>query len=594
MCAPHRAQAITLFAMNSTQPRTRQSLLGRYFAFIERRSLPERMLFHTVLILALVSLLWSVVSVSKSYLMTTPVTGGVITEGVVGTPRFVNPVLAVTRADQDMVALIYDGLMKIDPDGNLVPNLAESVTVSEDGTTYDITLKQDVFFHNGAPLTSKDVAFTIGLIQDPELKSPLRGNWDGVTVEEVSDYELTLTLREAYAPFIENLTVGILPRSVWDELPVEQLPFSQYNTEPVGTGSFAIDKVMRDNNGLINGYVLTAAPYGVEQPNVKELIMRFYPDEQSVTAALKAGNIDSTPSVTADTIGQLDLSAYNVNEIVLPRVFGVYFNQNKSTALLDSAVRDALDTMIDRDALVATVVAGHGIPTESPVPPTFDTVQSTSTTATTAPELLERAQAAGDILTAAGWKRNQDDIWEKTIDDTLVTLSLTISTSNTPLFDTMANTIADWWRTLGVDVSINQYEQTDLVQAIIRPRNYQVLLFGSDVGRSLDLYPFWHSSQKDDPGLNITQYTNIEADQYLNTMRTTEDDAAREQALNAFTSLLATEKPALFLFAPTFTYILNPTIEHPTFTRLGSPSDRFTNISDWYAATENRWSFFTQ
>ncbi len=574
----------------------RRSLLSRYFAFLERRSILERLFFHIVLATMIMSALWTLITISNQYLVNTPMRGGVLVEGVVGTPRFVNPVLAVTRADQDMVALVYDGLMRVDASGNLVPDIAESVTVSEDGTIYTIKLRSDVYFHNGNPLTAKDVAFTIGLIQNPELKSPLHGNWDGVVVEEVSDTELTLTLREAYAPFIENLTVGILPRGVWDSLPIEQLPFSQYNTEPVGTGSFAISKVMRDESGLIDGYVLTAAPFSVHTPNIKEVVVHFYGDEAAVVTALKAGEIDGTPSLSPDSLNKLDLSAYDINELVLPRVFGVYFNQNKSTALLDPAVREALDIMIDRDELVQKTVAGHGIPTTSPIPPTFLTVQSSSTVSTTSESefVNERAQRAGAVLTAAGWKRNDAGIWEKETNDGTVSLSLTLSTSNTPLFDTMATTIAEWWKALGVDITVNQYEQTDLVQAVIRPRNYQVLLFGSDVGRSLDLYPFWHSSQKDDPGLNITQYTNIESDRYLTTIRTTQSETERNTAIAAFTTVLAKEKPALFLFAPTFTYLLSPDVTHPDFTRLSNPSERFATIYEWYATSERLWPIFSK
>ncbi|MEZ4199988.1 MAG: ABC transporter substrate-binding protein [Candidatus Paceibacterota bacterium] len=158
--------------------------------------------------------------------MTVPHSGGTLVEGVVGTPRFINPVLAIGRADHDLVALTYSGLMKLDTDGNLVPDLAKDITVSEDGTVYNITLNEDRYFHDGTPLTAADVLFTIGLIQDPELKSPLRGNWAGVVVEELGEYELNLILEDAYAPFLENLTVGILPKHIWSGLSTEEMPLA--------------------------------------------------------------------------------------------------------------------------------------------------------------------------------------------------------------------------------------------------------------------------------------------------------------------------------------------------------------------------------
>ncbi len=579
--------------MSTSQNEPRRSWLYRYFAFLERRSIGDRFIFHIVLGTVIVSLLFSLLAINERYLADTPTRGGVLVEGIVGTPRFVNPVLAVTRADQDMVALVYNGLMKIDAEGNLVPDLAESVTISEDGRQHNVVLKRDVYFHNGNPLTARDVVYTIGLIQNPELKSPLQGNWDGVTVTEVSEHELTITIAEAYTPFIENLTVGILPRSVWDAIPIEQLPFSQYNTEPIGTNSFYVAEVMRDKTGLINAYQLDAAPHSLEKPNMNSVILRFYQNEADVVEALLAGEIDGTPSLSPESLTQINLADYQVAELALPRTFGLFFNQNKSAALLDPAVREALEIMIDREALVADVMGGHSIPTKSPVPPGYSTLESTSTFATTSPSREDRIATATAVLTKAGWKPNSAGLWEKTVNDETITLSVTISTSNTPLFDATATTIATWWQALGVEVSVDQYEQTDLVQAIIRPRNFQVLLFGNDIGRAVDLYPFWHSSQKDDPGLNITQYTSIEADTYLATARTSQDATERERAVTALVALLTQERPAIFLFTPTFTYLLNTEVTPSAFNRLSSPSDRFMNIQTWYTSKERLWPIFS-
>lgn len=578
--------------MDTQTPRRRLGLLDRYFSFINRRQPGDRFVFELTLALAIGAALALAIGMSSSYRTVTPVTGGNLVEGVVGTPRFVNPVLAVTRADQDMVSLVYDGLMKIDTEGNLVPDLAESVTVSEDGRTYTATLRRDAFFHNGNPVTARDIAFTIGLIQNPELKSPLRGNWDGVSVTEVDEQTVTITLTEPYAPFIENLSVGILPRSVWDSIPIDQLPFSQYNTEPVGAGAYQVSKVLRDDTGLISAYELTPAPYYRTKPNISTITLRFYQNEAAVLEALASGEIGNTPSLSPQSLRGLDTEGLTVAEYALPRTFGVFFNQNRSASLRDPAVREALEVMIDRQELVKRVTDGHSIPTDTPVPPGFLTLESTSTAPAPAGDLATRRDRASEILTRAGWKRNNDDRWEKAIDGETVTLALTLATSNTPLFDATATTITEWWTALGVDVSVDQYEQTDLVQAVIRPRNYQVLLFGSDVGRALDLYPFWHSSQKDDPGLNITQYTSIEADTYLRTIRVAKSTAERDQAILGLAGLIAAERPAIFLFTPTFTYLLDESVSHPPLNRLGSPSDRFASIDAWYANQDRLWPIF--
>ena len=565
------------------------NLLNRYFSFIERRSISDTILFHLALVVLLASALYGLIAFNNSYITTVPTAGGTLVEGIVGTPRFVNPVLAITRADHDVAALVYSGLMMINENGDLVNDAAESIDLSEDGRTYHIKLKDGVRFHDDTEMTARDVAFTIALIQNPDLKSPLRGAWEGVTVEELGDKELNLILAEPYAPFIENLTVGILPRDIWDELPIEQLPFSQHNTEPIGSGPYRITDALRNKSGLINAYKLEAFPEANKQPNITTVVFNFYQNEDSLMEALQKEEIASTPSLTIDQIDQVNTDDYNIIESPLPRTFAVYFNQNKSASLRDAAVREALNASIDRAALVQAVLKGHGIPIDTPVPESFlpiESAEASSTSTTTA----ERPET---ILVEGGWEKNADGKWQKEIDEETVTLHVTLTTSNTPLFEETANFITESWKALGVDVQVDQFEQADLVQGIIRPRDFQALLFGADLGRSIDLYPFWHSSQKDDPGLNIAQYTSIAADGALTKLRTTTDAAERAALATEVTKDITTDRPAIFLYVPTFTYVIDKTVQVAPFTKLGKPSERFANIAEWHITSSKLWSFFS-
>ncbi len=578
--------------MRSTDHK-RNSFMTRYFAFIQRRSIGDRLLFHAALVCVFASLFYVVIETNTKYLTTVPGSGGTLVEGILGTPRFVNPVLAITRADHDMVALVYSGLMKLDTEGNLVPDLAESITLSEDKRTYTIKLRNDVQFHNGEKLTARDVAYTIALIQNPDLKSPLRGNWEGVLVEELGEYELNIVLEDAYAPFIENLTVGILPRALWDELPTEQLPFSQHNTEPVGTGPYYVSDALRNKSGLINAYKLSAYHTRNTQPKIDTLVFNFYQTEKELIEALNDNDIASTPSLSIDAFSEINSDAYTILEQPLPRTFSIFFNQNRSVALRDKAVRTALNTAIDKNELVHTVLHGHGIPITSPVPPGFVTIQSKDTEESLSADNATRVQQAQQLLTAGGWEQNESGFWEKEIDEEMVTLSVSISTANTPLFDETAAFIAQAWEEVGVQVATEQYEQTDLVQAIIRPRSFEALLFGNDIGRTVDLYPFWHSSQKDDPGLNIARYTNIDTDALLVKARETEDAAERSEAITAFADIIAEEVPAVFLFVPTFSYVLDTAVSTPNFGKLSTPSERFANITQWHMTADALWPVFT-
>ena len=568
------------------------SLPAIYFAFMERRRISDKFIFSIALLAVGFTVFAAIVTTNSLFTKTLPTNGGTIVEGIVGTPRFVNPVLAINRADHDMVALIYSGLLKLDEQGNLVNDLAEAIEISEDGRTYHIKLRQGVYFHNGLELTARDVSYTIALLQNPDLKSPLRGNWDGVLVEELGDYELNIVLEEAYVPFRENLTVGILPREIWDELPIEQVPFSQNNTEPIGTGPYMVTDVLRNKSGLINGYKLSAFTSSNYNPNITTLVFNFYQNEDKLLQALQKKEIASTPSLSPENFSKLDTETYQIIETPLPRTFGIYFNQNKSAALRDISVRQALNTAIDKQSLVDLVLFGYGIETNSPIPPGFIDVHTSATnTEAVAPvNALEKAQS---ILRDGGWQKNEAGIWEKEIDENKVTLSVSLATANTPLFDQTATHVAEIWKSIGVDVQVSQFEQTDLVQSIIRPRDFEALLYGADIGRQVDLYPFWHSSQKNDPGLNIAQYTNIEVDAQLAKLRMEQDQTIRETTLLNAAQIISDDVPALFLFVPTFGYVLDTSVTATPLSKLSKQSERFANVSKWHIKSNNVWPIFS-
>jgi peptide/nickel transport system substrate-binding protein len=571
-------------------PLKRFSIVDKIFSLIESRPTSDKLIMRVLFFLAIFSGIFFLYTVNKDHSAATPARGGVLSEGIVGIPRFVNPALAITRADQDTVALLYSGLLKIDTEGNLISDIAESISVSEDGKTYHVTLRKNRTFHDGKPITARDAIYTITLVQDSNLKSPLRGNWSDVVIEEINEYEFNIVLLEAYSPFMENFTLGIMPHHIWSTLPIEQLPFSQHNTEPIGSGPFSIKIVNRDTSGLISGYVLEPAKNRPETPNLAAIELYFFQNETTLIDAFLAGKINATAYLPAARIKELvDLDIQVLTE-PLPRIFGIFFNQNRSPALRDESARQALNIAVDRSKLITEVLYGYGVPTTKPILENITEVESSSTVADASTHYS--VETAKEILLEGGWEQNEAGFWEKEIDESTETLSLTIKTSNNELFDKTATIVAENWRALGVEVQVEQYEQTGLVQSVIRTRDFQALLFGLDMNRTQDLYPFWHSSQKDDPGLNVAQYTNIAVDRLLEKTRNSQDKAERLQLLSEVSTAINTETPAVFLFAPSMAYVIDAHIVTSPLTLLSKPADRFMNVASWYAKTEVLWPIF--
>jgi len=570
----------------NTRP-TSRNLVDAFLKRIELVPTSDRFILRILFFAVIGSLVYFALTVNNDNATLVATRGGIIREAVLGTPRFVNPALAITRADQDITALVYSGLMKLSPDGTLAPDLAESITVSEDGITYNIIVRKDARFHDGTPVTARDVVFTIQLVQDPDLKSPLRGNWNDVVVEEIGEHELNIVLEEPYAPFIENFTLGIMPAHLWGELPIEQLPFSQLNTEPIGSGQFMVAEARRDATGLISSYQLTAFTEAYDDPKINAFELQFYTRESDILSALSENLTDATAYISTENLAIIDAEQFTLTNEALPRVFALFLNQNRSSALRDNAVREALSLAINREQLIDSALQGYGVPITSPTIHSGTELQSVDGVQNSSSSL-----SAADVLRAGDWEQNEVGQWEKTIDNSVVTLSVTIRTSNTPLFNAVVAAVAEDWKALGVEVITEQFEQTGLVQSVIRPRDFEALLFGIDMSRSYDLYPFWHSSQKDDPGLNIAQYTNLSVDSALETARTTQDPVARAAAQREAATTIATEFPAIFLFQPYTTYVTRSTISLPSMQLLGRPSDRFSNTNAWHTRSDVLWPIF--
>jgi peptide/nickel transport system substrate-binding protein len=150
------------------------------------------------------------------------------------------------------------------------------------------------------------------------------------------------------------------------------------------------------------------------------------------------------------------------------------------------------------------------------------------------------------------------------------------------------------WEAAGADVEVRIFEQGDLNQNVIRPRKYDALLFGEIIGRDLDLFAFWHSSQRNDPGLNIALYANTTADDLLEKLRVATNQAERRDLYMKLRDEFVSDVPAVFLYAPDFTYAFPDRIEGLELTAISQPSERYLNVYAWHREVDRVWTFLSQ
>jgi peptide/nickel transport system substrate-binding protein len=558
----------------------------KILSIIKNFSATERVVFGILTLVALVSALFLAWGVNKAFLSSIPAHGGKFTEGIVGLPRYVNPVLAFTDVDLDLTTLIYSGLMKYEG-GKLVPDLAKSYTVSDDGLVYDFILKDNVRFHDGQALTSDDVEFTIQKVEDPLIKSPRRADWADITTKKISPTEIQFILKQPYAPFLSNTTLGILPKHIWSKINPDQFIFSQYNIEPVGSGPYKLDSIERDSGGIPVNYSLSSFNrYAEGEPYIANIYVYFYPNEKALIDGYTSGTIDTMARLSANEavkIASTTTSAMIIHT-PLPRIFGIFFNQNQASIFLQKEVRQALDTATDKDAIIDQVLSGYGVVGKGPIP---------SETLGTAGNLADNVVKAQAILNKAGWVINANGVMEKRDKKGVAQmLEFSIATADAPDLKLAAELVKTQWEKIGAKVTVKVFEYGDLYQNVIAPRKYDALLFGESVGKDLDLYAFWHSSQRNSPGLNVAMYVNSAADKILTDARATTDETTRQNLYAQFEKIVREDVPAVFLYSPEFIYIVPKAVHGIDVKNLSASSDRFYGINTWYVTTDSVWKIF--
>lgn len=556
----------------------KESFVARATAFWRSLSPSDRLIAGILAGVLAVSVCIGLIALQRSFLVAIPAHGGSLTEGVVGTPRFVNPLLALTDADRDLTTLTYAGLMGIDGAGNLIPVLAESYDISEDGFVYTFTLREHARFSNGSPVTAGDVVFTVEKAQDTALRSPELANWANIRAEALDARTVQFTLPRPYAPFLVDTTLGILPADKWRNIPVEGFAFSNLMTDPIGAGPFTISRIVRAKDGSITAYELKAnRHYALGRPYLDRITIKFYADTQKLTDAYNRGQIESAYGIPVASARQ---SPYS-------RVFGAFFNSDENPVFARLEVRKALSLAVDRTRISTELLGGFATPLTGPVP------AGSGIEPYALPE-GDRLTLARETLENEGWARDEETgVWRNSR-QSLALPAVTVRTSNVPELRAIAAELEADWEALGVDTTIEVYEPGDLTANVIRPRAYEVLLFGMVVGRDHDLFAFWSSSERTDPGLNIAAYVNREADILLERIREDRNSETAQADLARVAHLIASEYPAAFTHTPEFLYAIPTSVRGVELPQITAPADRFATVASWYRNTEHVWPIFQQ
>ena len=645
-----------------------------FFKVLEKK---EKIAFGILLTLFISSLIFLVSSFYINNTNVVPADYGRIREGVLGQPQFINPLYApLSDIDKDLTELIFSSLMTYDNNSNIVPDLINEYSIESDGKSINFSIKENVKWHDGAPLTIDDVVFTIDLVQDPEYLSPLRTNWQGVEIEKISDYKALFKLKQVYSGFEESLVnLKILPQHIWKDISVQSITSNtQLNVlSPIGSGPYMVSKTLQRNDKSIKSIILEVNKnYYNSIPHIQRIDFSFYNNEEELLNNLKKGNLDAG-NIELSDYNDNNFKRYNLSSLKTPNYFAIFLNNQKKP--FDSKeIRQALSYITNKQEIADKVLNGKGEIIDSLLLPSFYNL-SNSTSVLSYDEtkgeglldkngyLLKDGSRKKIIEKSNGFKFSQvlqvgssnaevkklqeclaadSDIYpsgtisgtfgqetktavikfqEKYKEDILIPNNLTagtgkvagstikklnevcfavpneeilmsfiLKTTNNPTLVATAKLIKEQWEEQGIKIEIQNISEND-IKKVIRERNFDILIFGEKLGGIPDPIPFWHSSQRVDPGLNLSLYQNSKADGLMEKARKyyNHEDESRKNTLQELQNIIIDDAPAIPLFTTDYLYLINKNIKGVLTQKIIEPSKRFVDISNWYIKEKRVW-----
>jgi len=511
-----------------------------------------------------------------------PTRGGTYTEGIIGEPRYLNPVLGTNNeVDRDLITLLFAGLTRHDQDGNIVGDLAKEVEIKEKGRVYEFTLREGLTWPDGKPITTEDVIFTIDLIQSPKYQSPIRANWQGVRAEVLDERKIRLTLNLPYKPFLENTTIGILPKHFWQSIKPQNFALAELNIKPVGAGPYRVKKITKDPRGSIKSLELVRNESYHNETFIDKILVRFFQTEDGLVNAYRQGDINGLSLFSPRTKKEIAGRNPNFNTVQMPRYFAIFFNENKNDIFKDSSVRRALAQATPKEKIVSEILLGEATVQEGPLPQWWLKSDQFSTY-----DFSE--EQAQETLANAGWQdKDENGVREKSRRGSEPQiLEFTLTTTDWPELTQIVSLLKEHWERVGFLVNLDIIPVSSIQQQVIRPREYEALLFGEVLGIEIDPFSFWHSSQTKDPGLNLSFYKNKRVDELLESARQSFDEEQRQAKYEEFQQIITRDLPAIFLYSPHYIYAQDKKIKGFNTTLIGTPSQRFENVNQWYIKTK--------
>lgn len=604
--------------------------------------------------------------------------GGEYREGLIGQPRFINPLyLSGNDADRDLVEILYSSLVKFDEKGEIIKDLAKDFQIKNNGKDYEFFLKENIFWHDKKPLTTEDIIFTIGLIQAAQYKSPQIVEWSGITAEKQGNDKIIFHLQKTYSSFLETVThLKILPKHIFQDIPPENFPWILANQEYlIGSGPFQIKEIKKDKSGYTNKITLQRNEnfYG-KKPFLEKISFNFYKNIEELLKEALSKKIDGVSIVDSRYLKNIEKQKFQLYRLSMPRYFALFFNLKDPRFSQEKGIKQVFNYTIDKKEILEKVFFNEGQIVDSPILCDYfnfsPSKQNFEFNPKKAEEILdeqgflknqegkrvktqenntsflfknnlkqgskgeeikelqkclskdkevypngkitglfgkETKQAvirfqekyAKEILLPSGLKKGTGEVKPLTREKLnqvcqenekqVIPLKFTLTTINKPPLIEIAEILKKQLESIGMEIEIKKISLSELETSVLAKREFEILLFGEALGQIPDMFPYWHSSQAEYPGLNITNFQSKQADEFLIKAREGLEGKERKENLELFQEIFLEDSPAVFLVRSYYFYFVSSNVKGYKMEKITQPSNRFSKIEDLYVKTKREW-----
>ena len=506
------------------------------------------LMFLLLIALALTQLFWY----RDDYSTMSYGSGGSFVEGTTDKVESLNPLFANTESEKILARLLFASLTEPDFSGHMGLGLADSVTVNENAKVWTVTLRDNLKWSDGEPITLDDLLFTVELIQNPLVSTSYASNLSGVKVEVAGDTAV-FNLSNAYADFYSALNFPLLPKHILENVNPAVLLESDFSSKPVGSGPFffkASQSVSSDESVF---YLSPNENYYLTPPSLASFAVHTYPDEKALSSALSRGAITGTAAI-ADSA----LAPSNMKLRTTALSSGIFIFMNTTTEPMNNVeLRRAIQKGVDMNNL--RKVLGDAPALDYPILKTQLSLENWPAL----PEL--------DVASA------RDKIAE------LSPRAIRLVTISTAPFPELAQKLETELENLGLAVNLTIFDPTqDFVLNVLSARDYDLLLYEIDLGADPDLFAYYHSSGVGSNGLNLSNYSSVLTDDLILAARSNPNPVLRATKYEAFLKQWVNDAPALAVSQTELSYYYHSGARvFSEDNTLIYPTDRFTDISSW-------------